>query len=80
MCFPIQNEAEVHETLSESLISDGKKSHKGGEYWKKARQTGIFCKLTDLYSPWQNRAESEIREFKQLASKWNVKLQSRQRL
>jgi transposase InsO family protein len=87
--FPMQKESEVHETLDlflsrygipESLISDGAKSYTGGQYRKKAKQAGIFCKLTDPYSPWQNRAESEIREVKRLASKWTVKSQSPRRL
>jgi hypothetical protein len=65
--FPMQKESEGHETLdlflsrygvSESLISDGAKAHAVGEYCKKTTQTGIFCKVTDPYSPWQNRAES----------------------
>jgi hypothetical protein len=82
-------ESEVHETLDlflcrygipEALISDGAKSYTGGEYRKKAKQAGIFCKLTDPYSPWQNRAESEIREAKRLASKWTVKSQSPRQL
>jgi transposase InsO family protein len=68
--FPMANESEVHETLDsflcrygipESLISDGSKSYTGGEYRKKAKQAGIFCKLTYPYSPWQNHAKSEIR-------------------
>jgi hypothetical protein len=82
-------ELEVHETLDlflgrygipEALFSDGAKSYTGGEYRKKAKQAGIFCKLTDPYSPWQNRAVSEIREVKRLASKWTVKSQSPRRL
>jgi hypothetical protein len=79
----------VHETLdlflgrygiSEALIFDGAKSYTGGGYRKKAKQAGIFCKLTDPYSPWQNRSKSEIREVKRLASKWTVKSQSPRRL
>jgi hypothetical protein len=87
--YPMQNESKVHETLDlflsrygvpESLISDGAKAYTVGEYLKKAKQAGIFCKVTDPYSPWQNRAESEIREVKRLASKWTVKSQSPRRL
>jgi hypothetical protein len=83
--FPMTKESEVHETLAlflgrygipEVLISDSAKSYTVGEFRKKAKQVGIFCKLTDPYSPWQNRAKSEIREVKQLASKWTVKSQS----
>jgi hypothetical protein len=82
-------EAEVHETLDlflyrygipEALISNSAKLYTGGKYKKKAKQAGIFCNLTDPYSPWQNRAKSEIREVKQLASKWTVKSQSPRRL
>jgi hypothetical protein len=74
-------EAEAHETLDlflgrfgipEGLIFNGAKSYTGGEYRKKAKQAGISCKLIDPYSLWQNRAEPEIREVKQLASKWTV--------
>jgi hypothetical protein len=81
--------SEVHETLDlflgryglpEPLISDGAKPYTGEEYRKKAKQAGIFCKMTDLYSPWQNRAKSEIREVKRLASKWTVKSQSPRQL
>jgi hypothetical protein len=59
--FPVQKESEVNETLDlflsrygvpESLISDGAKAHTGDEYCKKAKQAGIFCKVTDPYSPW----------------------------
>jgi hypothetical protein len=83
--FPMTKESEVHEPLDlflgrfgipEALISDGAKSYTGGEYRKKAKQAGIFCKLTDPYIPWQNQAESEIKEVKRLASKWTVKSQS----
>jgi hypothetical protein len=79
----------MHETLDlflgrygihEALISDGAKSYTGGEYRKKEKQAGIFCKLTYPYSPWKNRDESEIREVKPLASKWTIKSQSPRRL
>jgi hypothetical protein len=83
------NPMQLHETLNlflgrygipESMISDGAKSYTGGQYFNKAKQEGIFCKFTDPYSPWQNQAESEIREVKRLASKWRVKSQIPQRL
>jgi hypothetical protein len=45
-----------------SMIPDGAKSHTEGQYQKKAKEAGIFCKLTDPYSSWQNCSESEIRE------------------
>ena len=36
--------------------------------------------MTDPYSPWQNRAEGEIREVKRLAGRWMVKTRSPRRL
>jgi transposase InsO family protein len=55
--------------VPEALISDGAKAYTGGEFRKKAKQAGIICKLTDPYSPLQNRSESEIREVKRLATR-----------
>ena len=87
--FPMKTESEVHETLDlflgrygvpEALISDGAKAYTGGEFKKKAKQAGIFCKLTDPYSPWQNCAESEIREVKRLVTRWQVRSKSPRRL
>ena len=86
--FPIKKESDVHETLNlflsrygipEALISDGAKAYTGGAFKKVARQAGCHLKLTDPYSPWQNRAESEIREVKRLAGRWMVKTRSPRR-
>jgi Reverse transcriptase (RNA-dependent DNA polymerase) len=87
--FPMKTESDVHESLDiflsrygipEALISDGAKAYTGGEFRKKARQAGIYCKLTDPYSPWQNRAESEIRELKRLSTRWMLRTGSPERL
>jgi Reverse transcriptase (RNA-dependent DNA polymerase) len=87
--FPLQKESDVHESLDlflgrygipEALVSDNAKSYIGGTFRKKAREAGIFCKLTDPHSPWQNRAEGEIREIKRLAGRWLVKSKSPRRL
>ena len=87
--FPMKKESDVHESLDlflsrygvpELLISDGAKAYVGGEFKKKAKQAGIFCKLTDPYSPWQNSAESEIREIKRLVARWHVRSRSSRRL
>jgi hypothetical protein len=76
--FTMKKESEVHEAfdlflgrygIPEALISDGAKSYTGGEFQNKAKQAGIFCKINDPYSPWQNRAVSEIREVKRLATR-----------
>jgi hypothetical protein len=86
---PMKTVSDVHETLDlflgrygipEALISDGARSYTGGEFKKKAKQAGIFCKLTDPYSPRQNSAESEIREVKRLVTMWQVRSRSPRRL
>jgi transposase InsO family protein len=68
--FTTKTVSDVHETLDhflgrygipEALISDGAMAYTGGDFKKKAKQAGIFCKLTDPHSPWQNAAELEIR-------------------
>jgi hypothetical protein len=85
----MKKESGVHETLDlflgrygvpEVLISDGAKAYTGGEFQKKAKQAGIFCKRTDPYSYWQKRAESKIREVKRLATRWIVRTKSPGRL
>jgi hypothetical protein len=50
--------------IPEAIESDGARAYLGGKFRHKACEAGCFCKLTDPYSPWQNRAEGEIREVK----------------
>jgi hypothetical protein len=85
----MKKESDVHETLDlflsrygipEALVSDGAKAYTGGLFKKKAREAWIFYKLTDPYSPWQNRAEGEISEVKRLADRWMVQTRSLRRL
>jgi hypothetical protein len=87
--FPMKKESDVHETLDlflshygipEALVSDGAKAYTGGLFKKEAREAGIFCKLTDPYSPWKNRAKGAIREVKRLAGRWMVRTRSPHRL
>jgi transposase InsO family protein len=87
--FPLEKESNVHESLDlflsrygipEALVSDNARAYLGGNFKKKAKEAGIFCKLTDPYSPWQNRAEGEIREIKRLAGRWMVRTKSPRRL
>jgi hypothetical protein len=66
--------------VPEALFSDQAQSYTGGKFQKKVNQAGIFCKHKDLYSPWQNSAESELCEVKQLASRWIVPTKIPQRL
>ena len=87
--FPMEKESNVGETLDlflsrygipEALVSDNAKAYIGGSFKKKAKEAGVFCKLTDPYSPWQNRAEGEIREIKRLAGRWMIRTKSPRRL
>ena len=87
--FPMVKESDVHETLDlflsrygipEALVSDGAKAYQGGKFKQRAREAGCYCKVTDPYSPWQNRAETEIREVKRLAGRWMVRTRSPRRL
>jgi hypothetical protein len=86
--FPLAKESDVTESLDtfftnygipEALVSDGAKAYTG-EFKKKAKEAGCRCKVTDPYSPWQNRAEGEIREVKRLAGRWMVRTKSPRRL
>ncbi len=58
------------------LISDNAKELTQGQFAKKAREAQCPIDLTDPYSPFQNRAESEIRELKRLSGRWMVKMRS----
>jgi hypothetical protein len=62
--------------IPEALVSNNAKAYIQGDYKKKANQAGVFCKLADPYSPWQKRAEGEIREIKQLSGRWMVNTRS----
>jgi hypothetical protein len=59
-----------------NLISDNAKELTQGEFARKARQAQCPIDLTDTYSPWQTRAESEIRELKRLSGRWMAKKKS----
>ena len=51
-----------------------------GNFAKKACQAQCPQDVTDPYSPWQNHAESEVRELKCLSGRWMVKMHSPQQL
>jgi transposase len=86
--FPIAKILEVQKTdlflsrygIPEVLVSDNHNAYLGGNIKKKAKKAGVFFKLTDPYSPWQNSAEGEIREIKRLAGRWMVQTKSPRRL
>ena len=52
------------------MINDNAKELTQGKVASVARQAHCHMDLTDPYSPFQNRAESEIREIKWLAGRW----------
>jgi hypothetical protein len=76
--YPMRTKAEAHEGLSlmfqrdgvpPSIIMDGSKEQTMGEFRKKARAAGCRIKQTEPYSPWQNAAESAVRETKRAAGR-----------
>ena len=77
--YPMRSKAETHFTLDEmfhqvgvpeALVVDNSKEQTKGLFARKARQAQCPVDTTDTYSPWQNRAESEIREVKRQATRW----------
>jgi hypothetical protein len=71
--YPMHSKANAHEGLSlmfqrdgvpPLIIMDGSKEQTMGEFKKKARAAGCRIKLTEPYSPWQNAAESAVRQTK----------------
>ena len=46
------------------MIMDGSKEQTQGRFKKKCLEAGVHIKQTEPYSPWQNDAESAIRELK----------------
>jgi hypothetical protein len=74
--FPMSSKAQTHETLnllfkrdgvSRALISDGAYELVKGDFCKKARAADWYCKETEPYPPFSNRAESGVREVKRAA-------------
>jgi transposase len=66
--------------IPEALASDNAKAYIHDELKKKAKEAGVFYKLTDPYSPWQNRAEGEIRKIKWPSGCWMVRSRSLRQL
>jgi hypothetical protein len=88
-CFPMRAKGEVGKTLDEffhrfgvpqRLISDNAREQIYGEAAKVAREARCPIDTIDRYSPWQNRAEGEIRELKRLAGRWMTNSQAPRRL
>ena len=51
------------------LLTDGAAEEKGGAFGDAVKRYHIFHKLSEPYSPWQNRAEAAIRELKKGVSR-----------
>ena len=83
--FPMQAKSEAHEGLSllaqrdgvpPRFIMDGSKEQTLGQFRKKIRQMGSEIRQTEPDSPWQNAAESAIREVKRGAGRKQSKMRS----
>ncbi len=55
------------------MIMDGSKEQTLGRFRKKCQQASVHMKQTEPYSPWQNLAESAIRELKKAAGRKMVR-------
>jgi len=76
--FPMETVGESHNSLQyfielvgipHALHSDNHKSFVEGQFKKKCRKFDVKQSATEPHSPWQNRAESGIREVKSYARK-----------
>jgi transposase len=52
------------QTIPETIMTDGAAEETGGDWKRTLDKYRIQDKRTEPYSPWQNRAECEIRELK----------------
>ena len=59
---------------------DGVREHVLGEFRYQASQADFHAKQTEPYSPWQNAAESTIRQLKKGAGREMTKSNSPQKL
>ena len=87
--FPMVNKSDVHHTIDdffhrygvpESLVSDNAQELTKGQFGFKCRQARCTIGTVIPHSPWQNRAESEIRENKRMTGRWMVKTSTPRRL
>jgi hypothetical protein len=57
------------QAIPEAIVTDGAGEEIGGDWKRTIDKYQIQDKRTEPYSPWQNRAEREIRELKK-ATRW----------
>jgi hypothetical protein len=71
--YPMRKKSEAGEALNamirtigvpKDLVSDGAGERTGGCFGKTVKEYKIQNRLSEPYRPWQNRAESSIRELK----------------
>jgi hypothetical protein len=71
--YPMRKKSEAGEALNsmirtigvpKDLVSDGAGEETGGCFGKTVKEYKIHHRFSEPYSPWQNRAESSIRELK----------------
>jgi hypothetical protein len=55
------------------MISDDAPELHAGEFRRKCCQAGVYCKETEPYSPWMNRAEGTIQELKRATKRAMLK-------
>ena len=87
--FPLVTESQGKTTMKDfvhmvgippAIHSDDAKVFQHGQFQKDCRKFQILQTFTEPYSPWQNRAESGIRELKSYASKIMQRVQAPLRL
>jgi hypothetical protein len=87
--YPLKIKGDAHtlldllfpeEGVPNTIISDNAPELHAGEFCRKCRQAGSYCKETEPYSPWMNRAEGTIRELKRATQRTMLKTQTPKRL
>jgi len=87
--YPLRTKGNAHTSLDllfpeegvpNTMILDDAPELHAGEFRRKCRQAGAYCKETEPYSPWSNRAEGTIRELKRTTRRAMLKTQSPKRL
>ncbi len=87
--YPLKMKGDAHTSLDllfleegmpNTIISDDAPELHAGEFRRKCRQVGSYCKETEPYSPLMNCAEETIRELKRATRRAMLKTQMPKRL
>jgi hypothetical protein len=85
----MRKESEASEALNEfirtvgvpkELISDGAKAETAGNFGRVVKEYKVKQRTTEAYTPWQNKAEGDIREFKRGVRRATFRAKSPKRL